>query len=101
VFECSESSSRRLSQKKKKMIRRDPTRIEFTMEDVEKYKMRVQNASNVSSKATPAGKNGLAGGINSANQVDPAKSVSGGDQGRTKAEDVRQRIGYDPTPRPS
>ena len=51
------------------MIRRDPTRIEFTMEDVEKYKMRVQNASNVSSKATPAGKNVLAGGINAANQV--------------------------------
>ena len=51
------------------MIRRDPTRIEFTMEDVEKYKMRVQNASNASSKATPAGKNGLAGGINAANQV--------------------------------
>ena len=55
--------------RKRKMIRRDPTRIEFTMEDVEKYKMRVQNASNVSSKATPAGKNGLAGGINAANQV--------------------------------
>jgi len=84
------------------MIRRDPTRLEFTMEDVEKYKMRVQNAANVSSKATPAGaKNGLAGGINAANQVDPAKSVIGGDQGRIKAEDVRQRIGYDPTPRPS
>jgi len=79
------------------MIRRDPTRIEFTMDDVEVYKMRRENK--------------VASGVkNSSNgtTLDATKGAEGaGGQGaaaadtKSKSDAIRERIGFDPTPRTS
>lgn len=71
-----------------KMIRRDPTRIEFTMEDVEVYKARRDKTA---SKTTV-----VAVSANTTTQVD-GKDVDA----KSKADAIRERIGYDPTPRSS
>jgi len=70
------------------MIRRDPTRIEFTMEDVEVYKARRDKTA---SKTTV-----VAVSANTTTQVD-GKDVDA----KSKADAIRERIGYDPTPRTS
>jgi len=71
------------------MIRRDPTRIEFTMEDVEVYKARRDKTA---SKTTVV----AAVSANTTTQVD-GKDVDA----KSKADAIRERIGYDPTPRSS
>jgi len=70
------------------MIRRDPTRIEFTMEDVEVYKVRRDKAAKTSSVVAPVSAN--------ATQVDVKEADA-----KSKADAIRERIGYDPTPRSS
>jgi len=82
-----------------KMIRRDPTRIEFTMDDVEVYKMRRENAKaatsgggGASNKSNNTG-GGSAAAAAQASQADAAAS--------SKSDAIRERIGFDPTPRSS
>lgn len=85
------------------MIRRDPTRIEFTMDDVEVYKMRRENAkaatSSVSNKSNSTGNQTLdaagKGGGELASTNLPANDA------RSKSDAIRERIGFDPTPRSS
>jgi len=78
------------------MIRRDPTRIEFTMDDVEVYKMRREN------KAASGVKNNSNG-----TTLDATKGAEGAGQGaatadtKSKSDAIRERIGFDPTPRTS
>jgi len=84
------------------MIRRDPTRIEFTMDDVEVYKMRRENAKAAATSGVSSNKN------NSTNQTmdgQGSKAEAGNNlpanDARSKSEAIRDRIGFDPTPRSS
>lgn len=71
------------------MIRRDPTRIEFTMEDVEVYKVRRDKTAKTTVVAVSA---------NTTTQVDGKDVMT---DAKSKADAIRERIGYDPTPRSS
>jgi len=78
------------------MIRRDPTRIEFTMDDVEVYKMRRENkaASGVKNNGTSLDATTKGGaGADGAGQ--------GAADTKSKSDAIRERIGFDPTPRTS
>ena len=77
------------------MIRRDPTRIELTLDDIQEYHLRVKQeaeAKRTSSKI---------GGTSSV--VDTSVSGESGATvvAKTKTETVHERIGYNPTPRSS
>ena len=73
------------------MIRRDPTRIEFTMEDVEVYKVRRD-------KTAKAATTVVAVSANTTTQMDGKDVMT---DAKSKADAIRERIGYDPTPRSS
>ena len=77
------------------MIRRDPTRIELTLDDIQEYHLRVKQeaeAKRTSSKM---------GGAN--NVLDRSVSGEGGATvaAKIRTETVHERIGYNPTPRNS
>jgi len=79
------------------MIRRDPTRIELTLDDIQEYHIKVKqeneakrtasktaNSTNLLDSSTTSAANGNAG------NVPPLKS---------RAENVHERIGFNPMPR--
>jgi len=81
------------------MIRRNPTRIELTLDDIEEYKnlrvkqdneakraaTRLENPSNLLDTSTV----GNASSSNGANTNNP----------KTRAENIHERIGFNPLPR--
>ena len=73
------------------MIRRDPTRIEFTMEDVEVYKVRRDKTAKTATTV-------VAVSANTTTQMDGKDVMT---DAKSKADAIRERIGYDPTPRSS
>lgn len=82
------------------MIRRDPTRIELTLDDIQEYHLRVKqeaeakrNASKVAS-ASIVLDGSMAGDGTSINGTNIAAT-------KTRTENVQERIGFNPTPRNS
>ena len=73
------------------MIRRDPTRIELTLEDIQEYVQTRRDAD--SHKRSKTSK------INDSNAT--ADETNAAASARTRAEAIRDRIGFDPTPRNS
>lgn len=81
------------------MIRRDPTRIELTLDDIQEYHIRVKREADA--------KRAAAKGINPINALDV--SITGFSEGsaagtnapvaKTRVENVHERIGFNPTPR--
>ena len=77
------------------MIRRDPTRIELTLDDIQEYHLRVKQETEAKRSSTK---------VASANNVqDTSVSGEGGSTvpPKTRMETVHERIGYNPTPRSS
>jgi len=79
------------------MIRRDPTRIELTLDDIQEYHLKVKHENEAKRTASK--------GANSTNILDSSAtgdaSSNSGNMPLTKsrAENVHERIGFNPMPR--
>jgi len=77
------------------MIRRDPTRIELTLDDIQEYHLRVKQENEAKRSSSKAG--------NSTNMLDgsTASDASGINLpiAKTRAENIHERIGFNPAPR--
>jgi len=87
------------------MIRRDPTRIELTMDDIQEYAQMRRDAE----KRTIAAGSSASGHVASSaskSKTNNQSIVSHHEDAaavarQTRAEAIRERIGFDPTPRNS
>lgn len=79
------------------MIRRDPTRIELTLDDIQEYHLRVKQEAEAKRSASKGG--------GTTNVLDGSMAGDGTSINGTKAtiksrtENVHERIGFNPTPR--
>merc|ERR1712018_779018 len=79
------------------MIRRDPTRIELTLDDIQEYHLRVKQDNETKRNSSKVG--------NSTNLLDGSTSGDSGATGsnipitKTRAENIHERIGFNPAPR--
>ena len=75
------------------MIRRDPTRIELTLDDIQEYHLRVKQEAEAKRTSSKIG--------SASSVVDTSVSGEAGATvaAKTKTETVHERIGYNPTPR--
>lgn len=80
------------------MIRRDPTRIELTLDDIQEYHLKVRQGNDAKRNASKLG--------NSTNLLDASTADDGMSANKsnipvtkTRAENVHERIGFNPIPR--
>jgi len=82
---------------KRTMIRRDPTRIELTLDDIQEYHLRVKQENETKRNSSKVG--------NSTNLLDGSTAGDSGATGsnipitKTRAENIHERIGFNPAPR--
>jgi len=79
------------------MIRRDPTRIELTLDDIQEYHLRVKQENEAKRSSSKVGI--------STNLLDGSTTGDAGAGGsniptlKTRTENVHERIGFNPAPR--
>lgn len=80
------------------MIRRDPTRIELTLDDIQEYHLRVKQENDAKRIAS---KLGNSTNLLDGSTADDVVSTNGLNIPitKTRAENVHERIGFNPIPR--
>jgi anaphase-promoting complex subunit 12 len=84
------------------MMRRDPTRIELKLDDIQEYELMKREMDNRKAKNGPFGKETTGNSPNneeSKNNIMDDKNSE--ETGKNRTEAIHRRIGYDPNPRMS
>lgn len=80
------------------MIRRDPTRIELTLDDIQEYHLRVKQEAEAKRNASKVdGTSNILDGSVATNGTSPHGSTV--QTNKTRTENVHERIGFNPAPR--